>query len=165
MFELKPLSRDAIPTALEKAVRYRLLNEPGEAESICHDVLRIDPQNQQALVILLLALSDRFGRGYAVGVTQAQEVLRQIRDPYEAAYYSGILCERRAKAQLQQGSPGSGFEAYAFLREAMALYEKAEAIRPPGNDDALLRWNACARIIMGNKLGPRADEGTESQLE
>src|SRR5436189_6009573 len=100
MFELKPLSREAVPAALEKAMRYRLLNEPGEAESICHDVLRIDPQNQQALVVLLLALTDRFGKGYAVGVVQAQEVLPLLRDAYERAYYAGIICERRAKAQL-----------------------------------------------------------------
>src|SRR4029434_5346920 len=124
MFELKPLSHDAIPAALEKAVRYRLLNEPGEAESICHDVLRVDPGNQQALVILLLALTDRFGKGYAVGVTQAQDILPLIRDEYERTYYAGILCERRAKVQLQQGGLGSGFNAYELLSEAMAHYEK-----------------------------------------
>src|SRR5438552_18065322 len=96
MFNLKPLHPEAIPAALERAMRYRLLNEPGAAESICHDVLRIDPENQQALVMLLLALTDRFGKGYAVGVTQAQEVLPQLRDPYERAYYAGIISERRA---------------------------------------------------------------------
>jgi hypothetical protein len=164
MFELKPLSRDAIPAALEKAVRYRLLNEPGEAESICLDVLGIDPENQQALVTLLLAATDRFGKGYAVGVTQVQEVLPRIREPYERAYYSGIVCERQAKAQLQNEGPACGLDAYEFLREAMTWYEKAEAIRPPGNDDALLRWNACARIIMRNKLTPR-DTGSEPLLE
>ena len=165
MFDLKPLSQDAIPAALEKAVRYRLLNEPGEAESICHDVLRVDPGNQEALVILLLALTDRFGKGYAVGVTQAQDILPLLRDEYERTYYWGILCERRAKVQLQQGGPGSGFNAYELLREAMAHYEKAEAIRPAGNDDALLRWNACARIIMRNKLGPRTEDPVDLPLE
>ena len=129
MFELKPLSREGVAAALEKAMRYRLLNEPGEAESICHDVLRIDPENQQALVILLLALTDRFGKGYAVGVVQTQEVLPRLRDAYERAYYAGIVCERRAKAHLNQGTPGSGFDAYEFLREAMDWYEKAEAMR------------------------------------
>ena len=156
MFELKQLSREAIPAALEKAMRYRLLNEPAEAESISLDVLRTDPDNQQALVIFLLALTDRFSKGYAVGVTQAQEILPRLRDPYEQAYYAGIICERRAKAQLHRGGPGCGFEAYEFLRDAMAWYEKAEALRPQGNDDALLRWNACARIIMGNGLAPRS---------
>jgi hypothetical protein len=164
MFELKTLSRDAIPAALEKAVRYRLLNEPGEAESICLDVLHIDPENQQALVTLLLAVTDRFGKGYAVGVTQTHEVLPRIRDPYERAYYSGIVRERQAKAQLQNEGPACGLDAYEFLREAMAWYEKAEVIRPPGNDDALLRWNACARIIMRNKLTPR-DHAAEPLLE
>jgi len=144
---------------------YRLLNEPGEAESISLDVLRTEPDNQQALVILLLALTDRFSKGYAVGVTQARELLPRLRDPYEQAYYAGIICERRAKAQLHRGGPGCGFEAYEFLREAMAWYEKAEALRPPGNDDALLRWNACARIIMGNGLAPRTEERIALQSE
>jgi hypothetical protein len=165
MFELKPLSKEAIPAALDKAVRYRLLDEPGEAESICHDVLRIEPENQQALVILLLALTDRFGKGYAVGITQAQEVLPRLRDPYERAYYAGLVSERRAKAQLRQSGPGSGHAAYQLLREAMARYEKAEAIRPAGNDDALLRWNACARMIMGNKLTPQQEEKLDLPLE
>src|SRR5262245_50846944 len=165
MFELKPLAREAIPAALEKAMRYRLLNEPGEAESISHDILRTEPDNQQALVTLLLALTDRFTKGYAVGLTQAREILPQLRDPYERAYYAGIICERRAKAHLQRGGAGFGFEAYEFLREAMTWYEKAEALGPPGNADALLRWNACARIIMGNKLGPRQVEEIHLQSE
>jgi len=165
MFALKPLSRESVPAALDKAMRYRLLNEPGQAESICLDVLHIDPDNQQALVMLLLALTDRFGKSYAVGVTKAQEVLPRLRDAYERAYYAGIIDERRAKTQLHQGGPGSGFEAYEFLREAMTWYEKAEALRPPGNEDALLRWNACARIIMQNNLKARGDDRAEPPLE
>jgi hypothetical protein len=165
MFELKRLSADAIPAALEKALRYRLLNDPAEAESICHDVLHVDPENQQALVNLLLALTDRFGKGYAVGVTQAQEVLSHLHDEYERAYYAGIICERRAKAQLSQGHPGSGHDAYELLREAMTWFEQAEALRPAKNDDALLHWNTCARLIMGNQLTARAEEKVELSLE
>jgi hypothetical protein len=165
MFELKLLSHEGIGAALDKAMRYRLLNEPGEAESICHDVLHIDPENQQALVILFLALTDRFGKGYAVGLTKAQEILPRLRDEYERLYYTGILFERRAKAQLSVGNPGSGFNAFELLHDAMAWYEKAEAIRPAGNDEALLRWNACARIIMRNKLEARGTEPHEQPLE
>jgi len=165
MFELKPLSLEAVPAALEKATRYRLLNEPGEAQSICLDVLEVDPHNQQAIVILLLALTDRFGKGYAIGSTQIEEVLARIADAYEQKYYRGLVCERRAKAQLQQGAPGAAFGAYEWLREAMRWYEEAEAIRPAGNDDALLRWNACARMIMGNQLAPRQAEEMEPMLE
>ena len=162
MFEFKFLSREAVPAALEKAERYRLLNEPGEAESICLDVLRVDPENQQALVALLLALTDQFEEGFADRVKRAREVLPHLRDEYARAYYAGIICERRAKAQLKQGGPGSGYVAYDSIREAMSSYEKAEALRPPGNDDALLRWNTCARILMRN---PHIQRGPQDHSE
>ncbi len=165
MPELKPLSKEAIPAALEKAERYRLLNEPAEAESICLDVLQTDPENQRALITLLLAVTDRFSKGYGVSDTQANQLLARVKGEYERAYYAGILAERRAKAKLAQGSPGAGHYAYVGLREAMACFEKAEAIRPPGNDDALLRWNTCARLIERNKLVAREEERIEPVLE
>jgi len=165
MFELKPLHPDSIPTALEKATRYRLLGESGEAESICLDVLRVVPDHPQALVTLLLAITDRFEKGYAIGATRAQEVLEKLRDDYERAYYAGLVTERQAKALLKHNSLGAGFDAYELLREAMDHYEKAEAIRPAGNDDALLRWNACARIIMANRLEARSRAPIEPELE
>ena len=165
MFELKTLSSEAIPAALERATRYRLLNEPAEAESICLDVLRADPENQQALVILLLALTDRFSKRYGVSDIQAQEVLARLRSEYERAYYAGILLERRAKAHLHLNGPGSGFSAFELFREAMTWFEKAEKLRPPGNDEALLRWNTCARIITRNKLGPGPQENLPLPLE
>ncbi|HWQ33647.1 MAG TPA: hypothetical protein VNQ79_12410 [Blastocatellia bacterium] len=155
MFELKKISREAIPQALERAERYRLLNDPGEAESICLDVLAVDPENQQALVTMLLAITDRYGKGYAVSETRAREILPRLKDEYQRAYYAGIICERRAKAILHSGVPGGAHEAYEWLREAMNWYEKAEVMRPPGNDAAVLRWNTCARMIMRNNLSPR----------
>jgi len=166
MPELKQLNKEAIPAALEKAERYRLLNEPGEAESICLDVLHVDPENQQAIIMLLLALTDRFTKGYGVSDTQIKELLSRIRDEYDRAYYSGIFAERRAKAKLAQHTPGCRFQAYDLFHEAMDWFENAEAIRPRDNDDALLRWNTCARIIERNKLVPReAEEPIEFPLE
>ncbi len=163
--DLKALSREGVPAALEKALRYRLLNEPGEAESICLDVLAVDPENQQALVTLLLAITDRFEKGYAIGVTEAQEIIPRLRDPYERAYYSGIIAERRAKAILHRNGPSARSRAFELLHDAMKSYETAETLRPPGNDDALLRWNACARIITGNKLTAHVEDRTELPLE
>jgi len=164
VFELKPISRDSIPDALSKVERYRLLNEPWQAESICLDVLRVDPQNQQALAMLLLSLTDQFGKG--VSQSDAREVLRDLSNQYEQAYYAGIVCERWAESLLRQGAPGAGFTAYQSLREAMEHYEQAETLRPPGNDDALLRWNTCARILMRNpELRPRGDEKFEPAFE
>ena len=151
MFELKPLSTEAIPAALEKANHYRLLNEPAAAESICLDILAVDPENQEALIDIVLAMADRFGKDYAVGDTHVQEFLPRIKDEYDAPYYTGIVYERRAKAILAK----EGVNAFELFRQAMDCFERAEAIRPAGNDDAILRWNGCARIIQRNKLEPR----------
>src|ERR1035437_386561 len=164
MFELKPISPEAVPVPLANAERYRLWNEPGQAESICRDILRIEPEHDEALVMLLLSLTDQFGKG--VTAAQAREVLARLKDAYERAYYAGIICERWAEALLRKGSPGVGFTAYETLHEAMVHYERAEQLRPEGNDDALLRWNTCARILMRNKhLRPRGAEVFEPALE
>jgi hypothetical protein len=166
MFQLKTLSREAIPRSLEKAEHYRLLNEPAEAESICLDVLQIDPENQRALITLLLALTDQLERRLGVVAQHADEILPRLHGEYERAYYAGIIYERRGKARLHHGGPGAESAAYDCLRQAMTWYDKAEAICPPGNDDAALRWNTCARLIMGNPhLRPRPEEWIEHQLE
>src|SRR5438105_12849709 len=165
MAKLKPLSSEAIPAALEKAERYRLLNEPGEAESICLDVLEADPENQQAIITLLLAMTDRFSKDYGVSDTQTNQLLARLKGEYEREYYAGIVAERRAKARLAQHTPGAHHYAHDGLREAMRHFEKAEALRPAGNDDALLRWNTCARMIEKNKLIAREEEKVEPPLE
>ena len=164
-FELKTLSPEAVPRALAKAERYRLLNEPGEAESICLDALEIEPENQEALATLLLALTEQFGDDAAPSVAEAWKIVARLSSEYERAYYTGIVYERRAKAHLRHRTPGCGPRAYEWLREAMAWYEKAEDIRPPGNDDPVLRWNACARLIMrDHHLVPRHEEPHEPIL-
>ena len=163
MFNLKPISREAIPRALEKAERYRLLNEPKEAESICLDILQVDPENQQALVTLLLSLTDQFSA--ASTINRTREILPRLTGQYEQSYYAGIIYERKARAQLHAGFPGASSVAYQGFREAMGWYEKAEAIRPPGNDDAELRWNACARTIMEHHLAPRQEDTVHPMLE
>ena len=165
-FELKSLGPDSIAKALQKVERYRLLNEPAEAESICLDVLRVDPGNQQALVMLLLALTDQFDRGSASGVHQAREILPALKSDYERSYYAGIICERRAKALVRQAAPGSASVAYASLREAMEHYEHAQTMHPVHDDSALLRWNTCARMLMRSpELVPRHDERLDLPLE
>jgi hypothetical protein len=165
MFELKPLRKEALPAAVEKAQRYRLLNEPVEAESICLDVLGVDPNHQDALITMLLALTDQFQEDSSA-LPKAREVVSRLKGEYERAYYSGLISERRAKAQLAQGAPGSERVAHEWFREAMGWFEKAEGLRPHGNDDAILRWNTCARILMRNPhLAPPADEPYELPLE
>ncbi len=166
MYILKTLSKDAIPSALEKAERYRLMHESMEAESICRDVLDVEPDNQKALIILLLALTDKFKQQLNPSYTQAQEVLNKLSDQFCKAYYGGIICERRAKAHMQRGGPGAGRVAYEWFRKAMNLFETALNSCSPGNQDAVLRWNTCARIIMQNPdVAPPEDAAGEQMLE
>ena len=162
---LKQLSKEAIPRALEKADRYRLLDEPMHAESICLDILRIDPENQHALVILLLALTDQFAHGYRMGKTEAKEVIPRLKSAYERAYYSGIIAERQAKSILDQNASHSGYLAHDFLTLAMGHYEQAAAVRPAGNDDALLRWNTCARLMNSPGVKPHREDSGGEMLE
>jgi hypothetical protein len=166
MTSLKPISTQSVPVALQKAERYRLINDPSSAESICLDVLTVDPENQQALVTLLLAITDQFADGPTEGVRRAREVLPRLRDEYKRAYYEGIICERCAKALLRPDSLRSGEMAYYWFREAMSWYEKAEAQRPAGNDEAILRWNTCSRLLGRHpELAPRSEEPVELGLE
>ena len=161
---LKPITHEGIPAALQKAERYRLLNDSSAAESICLDILEIDPTNQQALISLLLSITDQFTEEIADGVRRAREVLPRLADQYKRDYYAGIICERRAKVHLSRHEPGSGKLAYEWLRKAMGLYEQALQICSPGNQEALLRWNTCARIIMQNPDVAPAEERTTEQV-
>ena len=84
-FKLKKLSAEAIPAALERAERYRLLNEPVQAESICLDILAVEPNNQQALVCLLLSLSEQFGENITEKLDRAWSILPKLSDEYQQA--------------------------------------------------------------------------------
>jgi hypothetical protein len=152
--ELKQIDADEIPEALERAAHYRELDESAQAESICHDVLLADPHNQRAHVLLLESLCDRFGKGYAVDLIQALEILPKIEDTYTRAFYAGFICDHKAHALLSDQENGCRYDAYEYLCEAMMWYERAEKLRPGKCSEARQRWNACARIISANRLEP-----------
>ena len=145
MLELKPISRQGISHAIAKAERYRLLNEPQEAESICRDILAIDPGNQEVQVMLLLAITDQFGKSGTASVGNAQKILASLRGEYEKAYYAGVIIERWAKSRVR-GGDHHGLSS-GFFGEALDFFAKAMKLAPPGNDDAILRWNACVRFL------------------
>ncbi len=144
-YVLKRILPSGIEAAIEKADKYRALNQPAEAESICRDVLAIDPDNQLALRTLGLALTDQFGTSSGAKFTEVEHVFARLTDPYERAYYGGLACERQAKAQLAAGTPL--YAARPLFEHALAHYAEAEALRPPGNDDPILRWNSCVRAL------------------
>ncbi len=143
--KLKRISERGVPEALSKAELYRYLNEPEEAESICRDILAIEPNNQLALRLLGLSLTDQFTGAETDNYAEAEKYFESLTDPYEQLYYTGILHERRAKAQLRAGR--LPHTVVVLFEEAMRCFEQAEKIRPPDNDDAILRWNRCLRLL------------------
>ncbi|MGD8319047.1 MAG: hypothetical protein PVJ02_01285 [Gemmatimonadota bacterium] len=163
MDALKKLTLDGVRKAMRKAERYRLLGEPCEAESICMDILEVDPENHEARVLLILSLTDQF-RTNLGRMAEATARVAALEQEYERCYYSGIVAERLARAQLIRGGPASDDYANRSLREAMAWYEKAEVIRSPGDDDAILRWNACARTIARRGFTTPADVAAPALL-
>lgn len=155
-YELRTISVDAVRNAVAKAKQYRVLNQPAEAESICRDILEVEPENQDAMVILVLALTDQFGQGGTSGGSrEAHQLAETLTDSYQRIYYGGIVRERKARTLL--GGMAAAF-AYDGFREAMDWYEKAHDVRPEGDDDATLRWNSCVRAIRTNRLRPLVDE-------
>ena len=142
---LKAISRAGIAEAISKAEVYRYLNEPGEAESICRDILAVEPDNQAALRLLGLAITDQFNGGTSDRYAEAENVFRSLTNEYERIYHSGILHERKAKAQLKAGR--LPHTVLPIFEEAMRYFEDAERIRPSNNDDAILRWNRCVRLL------------------
>ena len=143
--QLKEISKNGIAEALAKVLHYRYLNQAEEAESICRDILAVDPENQMALRQLGLSLTDQFKGALSDGFHEAQTCFEKLSSPYERSYYQGILHERRAKAQLRAGH--TAHSLMASFENAMGSFEEAEKVRPQGNDDALLRWNRCLRLI------------------
>jgi hypothetical protein len=147
--KLKSISKDGIPEAISKVELYRSLNDPEGAESICQDILAIEPDHQIAIRLLGLTITDQFAGHASDRYSEAEKRFLSLSDAYERHYYLGLLHERRARAQMRGGQTAR--TTASSLREAMGLYEQAEKIHPPHNDDAVLRWNRCARLL--EKLG------------
>ncbi|MBL7864499.1 MAG: hypothetical protein JNK10_06470 [Cyclobacteriaceae bacterium] len=164
-FKIKPLSREGVEAALAKAEHYRLLNQPKLAESICLDILEVDRENQKANIILLLALTDQFGSALSSAAKQAQEIANKLKDEFSRVYYSGIIHERQGNVALNSAVHGSDWDAYEWYMEAMELFERAEKLSPSGNNDAVLRWNTCARTIMQYNLQERPSDAINPILE
>lgn len=164
MIALKPLKIESIPSALQKAERYRLLNEPREAESIYLDILQAEPDNQEALANMILALTDKFKTELNPAFNYALSLLDQIHDEHMETYYRGVIYERRAKAHLGKNERNSENLAYDYCKKAMVEYEKVLEVDPAGHSDATLRWNTCARILNENPQLKAREESREIEL-
>ena len=163
---LKPITREGVPAALQKAHRYRVLNDPTAAESICLDVLAVDPANVEALVMHVLTITDQFRRGRAEDLKRAEQAVAKLENPYRHAYYRGVIYERWANGILERAEPRAGEMAHPWIDRALEHFERAESMREPGNDEAILRWNTCVRLLHRHPdVKPPAVEDWEPSLE
>jgi tetratricopeptide (TPR) repeat protein len=148
-YNLKSISKAGIAEATAKVELYRYLNEPEEAESICRDILAIEPQHQLALRLLGLSITDQFSGDASDRAREVEEIFKKLSDGYERLYYTGILYERRAKSQLRVGRPPHTL--LPLFEQALQCFAEAERVRPAGNDDAILRWNRCVRLLQNQR--------------
>lgn len=155
-FKLNRISHDAIPMALAKARQYRSLREPEQAESICLDILAIEPEHHEANILLILALTDQFTHSnHALNAKQVLKLIDNLPDAFDRLYYQGLVNERHGRSML--GNSMSHSFAYGYFHKAIQLYQQAQQISPENNDDAILRSNACIRTIQSKRLKPRID--------
>ena len=98
-------------------------------------------------------------------VKRARDRLTTIQGEYEKLYYEGIIWEREAKSILKLNYPGSKFKAFELLQKALDCFNSAERIRPKNNDESILRWNSCARIINQKQLVAQDEAYVEPFLE
>ncbi|MDC9725967.1 MAG: hypothetical protein PSN44_08665 [Gammaproteobacteria bacterium] len=154
--KLHDIRMDAVDEALLKAKQYRSLLEPEIAESICLDVLHIDPENQSVLIVYILALLDQISRTEKqTQIKSIERTIEKLTSQYQRYYYSGLLNERRARHLITQAMSHSF--AYDYFIEALKFYQQAVDRCPEKNDEAILRWNSCIRTIEKEKLKPRRD--------
>ena len=144
-YALKSIAPESIAEAIAKVELYRYLNEPEEAESICRDILAIEPDHQLALRLLGLTITDQFTGGPGDRAGEAEICFQSLSDSYERLYYTGLVRERWAKAQLNAGRPPH--TVVPLFETALRSFAAAEEIRPTGNDDAILRWNRVVRLL------------------
>ncbi len=152
-WQLKPLVARNLKAAITLAQHYRDLNQPEEAESICRDVLAVEPENEEAWRTLGLALTDRFPTAWMSLFDEACAAFAKMKSEYERVYYAGIAWERYAKAQVEAGRAHNAIHAF---EEAMARFEQAEAIGPKDEPAPILHYNRCVRAITQNAELARA---------
>jgi hypothetical protein len=163
---LKPITREGVAAALQKAHRYRVLNDPEAAESICLDVLSVEPANVDALVMHVLTITDQFVHGHGEDLKRAEDAVARLEDPYKNHYYRGVLCERWANGILNRAAPRAGEMAHEWIERALDQFGRAESLRPAGNDEVILRWNTCIRLLDRHpEVKPPEPDDWEPSLE
>src|SRR5712692_9612526 len=103
-YQLKSISKAGIAEALAKVELYRYLNEPEESESICRDILAVDSQQQLALRLLGLSITDQFTGGVSDRCQEAEELFARLTDRYEQLYYKDFCKSAAPKPSSARAS-------------------------------------------------------------
>ena len=163
--ELKTLGADQVSSALAAAEQCRAGGEAETAESICTDILEVDPGNARAIELLLWSRVDLLGEGRYGGVERAQEALALVQSDFERHYLEGVICEQQARFLIGKRGRHSSRVAYDWFRHAMDAFEEAARIAPD-RPEASLRWNACLRSIERDRhCAPDLDDGEDHGIE
>ena len=154
--EYHKIDKDSIEDVLERAKQYRSLLQPDMAISICMDIFAVDKNNQEALVIYILALTDQLSQSESkVHQKKITDSIKRLDSKFLQHYYSGIFFERQARSLLKHSMSRSF--AYAEFIEAIAEFEIAEKKAPEHCADPILRYNSCIRTIKKENLQPRQE--------
>ena len=154
--EYHKIDKDSIEDVLERAKQYRSLLQPDMAISICMDIFAVDNNNQDALVIYILALTDQLSQSESkVHQKKITDSIKRLDSKFLQHYYSGIFFERQARSLLKH-SMSRSFAYEAFI-EAIAEFEIAEKMAPEHCADPILRYNSCIRTIKKENLQPRQE--------
>lgn len=143
-WKLKELGARNLGAALALAKHYRDLSQPEEAESICRDILRVNPEEGDALRTLGLALTDRFPTAWRTLFDEACSIFAKLDSEYERVYYTALAWERYAKAELEAGHAQSALHAF---EEAMQGFEEAERLSAADDPAPILHYNRCVRAL------------------
>ena len=148
------IDKNSIEDVLERAKQYRSLLQPEVAISICLDIFAVDKDNQNALVIYILALTDQLVQSESkIHHKKITESIKKLDSEFLRHYYSGIFLERQARGLLIN-SMSRSFAYEAFI-EAIEEFEIAEKMAPKHCADPILRYNSCLRTIKKENLQPR----------
>ncbi len=154
--EYHKIDKDSIEDVLERAKQYRSLLQPDMTISICMDIFAVDKNNQEALVIYILALTDQLSQSESkVHQKKITDSIKRLDSKFLQHYYSGIFFERQARSLLKH-SMSRSFAYEAFI-EAIAEFEIAEKMAPEHCADPILRYNSCIRTIKKENLQTRQE--------
>ncbi len=154
--EYHKIDKDSIEDVLDRAKQYRSLLQPDMAISICMDIFAVDKNNQEALVIYILALTDQLSQSESkVHQKKITDSIKRLDSKFLQHYYSGIFFERQARSLLKH-SMSRSFAYEAFI-EAIVEFEIAEKMAPEHCADPILRYNSCIRTIKKENLQPRQE--------